>query len=67
MTATIIKFPKHTGSPIRAVNPIDEALCLLRIAELRAGVVSAEATAEDLERLHDAVLDYIAEQNGGVR
>jgi len=68
MTAQIIRPARFNRGPaVRAMNPLDEALAMLRIAELRAGVVSAEATAEDLERLHDAVLDYIAEQNGGVR
>jgi len=42
------------------VDSVDEALSLLRIAELRAGVVAAEATAADLEKLHRAVEDLIA-------
>lgn len=46
MTATIIKFPKHTGSPIRAVHPVDDeselkaAASLLIVAKVADYLVS---------------------------
>lgn len=63
----VIPFPKPTVPPIRAVHPVDEALSLLRRAELKAGVEASEAVADELEKLRAVVEEMLANEfHGGL-
>ena len=67
MTADIIR-PRafQRGPAVRSVHPVDEALAILRLAELRSGVNAVEANADELERLHEAVVDLVGKYERGV-
>lgn len=61
MTAQIIRPARFNRGPaIRAVHPVDEALSLLRRAELKAGVEASEAVADELEKLRAVVEEMLA-------